>query len=264
MSDAQTLLKFVQYLSNNVESDSVEKALSKRLSLVFGQQVAFNISGNGRLTCYTTMSDPRFNENQWKETTTEGMWELRNSVNLDNIDSIIDLYENEFGSMVMYFPAMSHFENLIESIEDDPEMIDEPELIKEVSSILEGKEVHLLSGEQLLPPNSDFLRFSKMVSTLESEGWLGIWDECCWNCAKSVIESEHSVDDPFFIVYGQNADYVFTPEGEMLSYTFKLHPNGNEREIQLARDNKFEIKIESDGLITLIGSAASPNQSMKG
>ena len=249
--EIETLFKFVQYLSECESSDSIEKALSKRLVFDFDNRIVMNISGSGRLTAFLKNGDGSFFQKGWKYDSNVETWEFEKAIDEANIGGIFDEFIEVLGTPQIHLPWREYFETLSETAEDDPEMIEDLELFELVQETLDEAGASFVNGSEFLPPRSDFTRFLGLVNQLETENWLIVWDECCWTCAKSNIESQQSLDDPYFIIYGQNADDFFTPEGELRGIMFKPHTRGKNREVELARENGFGVRIDSDGLVAL-------------
>lgn len=99
-------------------------------------------------------------------------------------------------------------------------------------------------GEDCLPKDCDYARFESMVSDLEEENWIVIWDECCGVCAGGNISSEREsdpskADSPSFVIYGQNAELYFYPDGSIKNYMFSVDDKGEGLELELAAKYGF-------------------------
>jgi mRNA-degrading endonuclease HigB of HigAB toxin-antitoxin module len=251
VKETNLFFRFVKYLSDYESSDSIEKALSKRITFVFDDEIIMNISGNGRLIAFVKKTESHFFQSHWNYLTDVETWEFTKPINENNINKLMTQFALDLGTPEVYLPWREYFDSLSELFDDDPEMIENGELFEEVQKILRKTQISFVKGTDFLPPKSDFARFMKVMNQLEQENWLILWDECCWTCAKSNIESQQSLDDPYFIIYGQNSDDFFTPEGALRGIMFKPHAYGKNREVELALDYGFEVRKDSNGLIKL-------------
>jgi len=113
-------------------------------------------------------------------------------------------------------------------------------------------------GEDCLPDHCDYEKFEAFIEELEQENWIIIWDECCGMCASGNIsdarESEpEKANSPAFVIWGQNADRSFHPDGSIRDYMFSSDEDGSGRELELAQKHGFRVakQGEYEGLFLL-------------
>lgn len=150
----------------------------------------------------------------------------------------------------------------VEQYLDDPEYFDEnfvedDENLKagaELIASFEDLDSHLIEiceEEENLSENCAYIRFFKMLQTLESEhNWIVLYNECCGTCASGSIREIHKsnpekLNSSTFVVWEQSASDSFFADGD-LEITHYLGENINEiTELELAA-SKFGFKVKQD------------------
>lgn len=106
-------------------------------------------------------------------------------------------------------------------------------------------------GEDCLPDDCDYEKFEAFVEELEQENWIIIWDECCGTCASGSISSAREsepekANSPVFVIWGQNADRSFHPDGSIRDYMFASDELSKERELELAQKHGFKVAKQGE------------------
>ena len=149
-------------------------------------------------------------------------------------EEVVRQMQEVYGTPVILLPWSRLVEDTENSLEVDEDAGEAAEVTKLLLSAFDeysdqaqptsSVEVKLIDNDEFMPPQCGFSRFMQMVSELQERGWFIMWDECCGTCAgstrRSALESgEITEDTPEFILWSQNAEGVFGPEGAVYDYT---------------------------------------------
>jgi len=197
------------------------------------------------------------NNNDWKWSWGSFGWRIELFDN-DTIIKILQELKSIYGEPRIVLPWMSFVEQYLDDpedfnetfVEDDENLQAGAELIASFED-LDSELIEICEGDENLSENSAYIRFFKMLQTLESEyNWIVLDNECCGSCAggsiRQIQESNpEKLNSSTFVVWEQSASDSFFADGD-LEITHYLGENINEiTELELAA-SKFGFKVEQD------------------
>jgi hypothetical protein len=238
---------------------SVFEALGLRLTFVYENGLILTVCGDGKISAFNSPNTTALGAG-WSTTDINGVFQYSDEAEMSDIETIIlDLMDRN-GVPALKLPWEEFYESALEELEDaDEEDLEVGDLaLREAQKIIEGEitdpmwsSAEITFGDNYLPKDCDFNRFEEMVNQLESENWIVIWNECCGTCAGGSIRSQREVPEyasaPAFVVYGQNADAYFAPDGSVHDYLHYPDEFGKGYEMELAKKYGFKVTDQGDG-----------------
>ncbi len=239
---------------------SVFAALGLRLTFLYEKGVVLNVCANGKISTFNLPTGTSLGSN-WKESKLSGVYEFHESAEFSDIEEILVDFIERYGIPALKLPWEEFYQGAIDEVDEDA---DEEDLevgdlaLLEAQKLIEGdvsdplwSSIALDYGDNYLPKDCDFHRFEAMTSDLEDENWIVIWNECCGTCAGGSIRDRRGepgyAEAPAFVVYGQNADVYFAPDGSIHDYLHYPDELGKGREMELAKEYGFKVTDQGDG-----------------
>lgn len=258
-TNLENLLVFIrERLSNGTWS--VHEALGLRLTFVYENGLILNVCADGKISAFNSPSTSSLGA-QWSTSDIDGVFKYSDKAEMSDIETVLVDLLGRNGVPALKLPWEEFYESALDELEDDA---DEEDLevvdlaLREAQKIIEDgisdplwSSAEITYGENHLPEDCDFNRFEEMVDQLESENWIVIWNECCGTCAGGNIRSQREEpghgNTPAFVVYGQNADAYFSPDGSVNSYLHYPDEFGKGYEMELAKKYGFKVTDQGDG-----------------
>jgi hypothetical protein len=239
---------------------SVFAALGMRLTFVYENGLILNICGDGRIMAFDVPSTKSLGSD-WTKSEHNGVYLYSGEDELSNIEPVLIEMLSLNGVPALKLPWDDFYESAFDDFDEDADEddleVDELVLL-EAKKIVDGEisdplwsSVEMTYGDNYLPNDCDFFRFHEMANQLEEDGWIVIWNECCGSCAGSSIrdqrEDPERANSPAFVIYGQNADVYFAPDGSIHDYLHYPDELGKGYEMELAKKYGFKVTDQGDG-----------------
>lgn len=228
---------------------SVAEALSYRVVFLFPDGSLLTVSDLGQTWLEDRKKDFKKQRNDWSWDKKRGVYVPSKPVK--DLGELIVSTVKERGKPRLILPWQDWEQlqdNFLESDEDEQlaECRKFEEQIVNYGATDLWSDCEFTYGEDCLPADCDYVDFEAFVDDLIDENWIVVWDECCGACAagsiKETRESEpEKAESPAFVIYGQNADSYFGPDGSVRNYMFLQDEKGEGRELELAQLHGFRI-----------------------
>lgn len=230
----------------------VREALSFRVAMLFADGSILTVSADGQVWLEEKTAEPKVSD-FWT-------WDVRRGVFVPSepvknlIDFVINIIqERGKPKIILPWEDWDRVSDQFAQSEEEEHAALCKEFEEEVINIGDNElwsDCEFTYGEDCLPAGCDYVKFEAFVEDLEEKNWIVVWDECCGTCASGSIqdarESEpEKVDSPAFVIYGQNADNYFHPDGSITNYMFASDELGKGQEFELAQAHGFKVgKVE--------------------
>lgn len=246
-------------------------AVARRVIAKYSNGIIFTVPIDGspfltNLKIETSNIDPQVEFEKWKSNLANSKdWEWSwssfgwriNKYDNETIITILQELKSIYGEPRIVLPWMRFVEQYLDDPEDfDENFVEDDENLKAGAELIASFEdldsdlIEICEEEENLSENCAYIRFFKMLQTLESEhNWI-VLNECCGTCASGSIREIHKsnpekLNSSTFVVWEQSASGSFFADGD-LEIIHYLGENINElSELELAA-SVYGLKVEQD------------------
>lgn len=247
MNNLELLLKFSRTRKTLSATWMIRDALSYRVVFIYPDKTLLTVSAENEIWLQAEMESSTKPDDKWITKSQNGEFKL--APRDDTPSSVLMSEMGQRGKPKLVLP-WEDWDQVVDEMGNSEEE-DVGLLIQAFSDqILTGgsdypwESCEFTYGEDCLPKDCDYSRFESLVKELDERNWIVIWDECCGVCAGGNISDERDsdpskADSPAFVIYGQNADLYFYPDGSIKNFMFSVDDKGEGLELLLAAKYGF-------------------------